>query len=96
MAKIKKTATAKKPVVLVILDGWGIRKDKRGNAISQAKLPNFNSYLRKFPHTELKAAEEAVGLVKGAIGNSEVGHINIGAGRIVSQDLVRINTAIST
>jgi len=91
----KKQATAKKPVVLIILDGWGIRKDKRGNAVAQARLPNFNSYLRKYPHTELKAAEEAVGLVKGAIGNSEVGHMNIGAGRIVNQDLVRINKAIA-
>ncbi|MEM4366082.1 MAG: 2,3-bisphosphoglycerate-independent phosphoglycerate mutase, partial [Candidatus Woesearchaeota archaeon] len=85
----------KKPFVLVILDGWGIRKDRRGNAVAQARLPNYKSFLRKYPHTELKAAEEAVGLVKGAIGNSEVGHMNIGAGRIVYQELVRINRSIA-
>ncbi|MBI4209207.1 MAG: 2,3-bisphosphoglycerate-independent phosphoglycerate mutase [Deltaproteobacteria bacterium] len=83
-----------KPLVLIVLDGWGIRSEKKGNAIAQAKLPFWNEALRKFPHTELKASEEAVGLPPGQMGNSEVGHLNLGAGRIVYQDLLRINRAI--
>jgi 2,3-bisphosphoglycerate-independent phosphoglycerate mutase len=84
-----------KPIVLAILDGFGIRKARRANAIAQARMPNYLRFLEEWPHAELAAAGEAVGLPKGAIGNSEVGHLNIGAGRIVYQDLVRINNAIN-
>ncbi len=84
-----------KPVLLVILDGWGIAPPGPGNAIELAKKPYFNSLLANYPHTQLTASEESVGLPKGESGNSEVGHLNIGAGRIVQQDLPRINSAIA-
>lgn len=85
----------KKPVILIILDGWGLAPDSPGNAVSLAKIPNFSSYWNSFPHTKLQASGEAVGLPKGEKGNSETGHLNIGAGRIVYQDLPRINMAIA-
>ncbi|OGF18602.1 phosphoglycerate mutase (2,3-diphosphoglycerate-independent) [Candidatus Falkowbacteria bacterium RIFCSPLOWO2_02_FULL_45_15] len=84
-----------KPVVLCVLDGWGIAPPYAGNAISLAKLPNFNQIVAHYPVMALSAAGEAVGLPWGEIGNSEVGHLNLGAGRIVYQDLPRINKAIS-
>ncbi len=83
-----------KPLMLVILDGFGLRKEKRGNAVAKAKTPNFNFYWKNYPHCKLKASGEAVGLPKGTLGGSEVGHLNIGAGRIVYQELTRINKAI--
>ncbi len=83
-----------KKLVLVILDGWGVNKNKKGNAILLAKTPNFDYLKKNFPYTELKASGEAVGLMKGMIGNSETGHLNIGAGRIVIQDIIRINRSI--
>jgi 2,3-bisphosphoglycerate-independent phosphoglycerate mutase len=83
-------------VVLVILDGWGIGPDYPGNAIRLAKTPTINMLGNTFPHTELLASGEAVGLPKGEDGNTETGHLNIGAGRIVYQDLPRINMAISS
>ena len=83
-----------KPVVLVIMDGWGLRKEKKGNAIAAANPKNFLSLWKKYPHTTLKAHGEAVGLPKGIQGNSEIGHLNIGSGRIPSIPLVRINQAI--
>ena len=83
-----------KPVVLAILDGVGIRKEKRGNAFKQAYTPIFNNLIKKYPHSKLLASGEAVGLPKGQMGNSEVGHLNIGAGRIVYQPLEIINKAI--
>ena len=83
-----------RPLVLVIIDGWGYRTDPRGNAIAAAKTPNWDALWRRWPHTTLAAAGEPVGLPKGQQGNSEVGHLNIGAGRIVYQDLTRINRAI--
>ncbi len=82
------------PLMLIVLDGWGIREEKIGNAIKKAKTPFFNSLLRKYPNTKLKASGEAVGLPKGYIGNSEVGHLHLGAGRLIEQDLVRVNKAI--
>ncbi len=85
---------APKPVVLTILDGWGLRSDKRANAVRLAATPVFDSLIRKYPHTHLKACQEDVGLPAGQCGNSEVGHMNIGAGRVVLQDLRRIDTAI--
>jgi 2,3-bisphosphoglycerate-independent phosphoglycerate mutase len=80
--------------MLMILDGWGIAPASASNAISQADTPFFEGLLHTYPHTELLCSGEAVGLPQGVMGNSEVGHLNIGAGRIVDQDLVRIDKAI--
>ncbi|OGM01917.1 phosphoglycerate mutase (2,3-diphosphoglycerate-independent) [Candidatus Woesebacteria bacterium GWA1_41_8] len=82
-------------VCLVILDGWGIAPDGPGNAITQAKTPNMKRFWHSFPHTQLQASGEAVGLPRGEVGNTETGHLNLGAGRIVYQDLARINMAIA-
>ena len=83
-----------KKIVLLILDGWGLSDDKKYNAIAQAKTPNFDYLWNNFPHTKLEASGRAVGLPEGQMGNSEVGHLNIGAGRIVYQDLEKINKAV--
>ena len=83
-----------KPVCLIILDGWGYREDKRHNAIAEAQTPFFDSLWKIFPHTLLDASEEAVGLPKGTIGNSEIGHMTMGAGRTIDTELVRISKAI--
>ncbi len=83
-----------KPVMLMILDGWGIRPADSGNAVTLARTPNLDRYLAAYPHTQLQTSGEAVGLPDGVMGNSEVGHLNIGAGRIVYQDLKRIDLAI--
>jgi len=85
---------SKKPVALIVLDGFALREETKGNAVAQAKKPNFDRYWNEFPHTTLKACGEAVGLPEGQMGNSEVGHLNIGAGRIVYQSLTRVNVAI--
>ena len=77
-------------VLLCILDGWGIRQEREDNAILLAGTPNLERISHGFPFTELQTAGLAVGLPEGQMGNSEVGHTNIGAGRIVYQDLVRI------
>ena len=84
-----------KPFVLIILDGWGIRQSKKGNAVKLAKTPNFSKFWKENPHCSLKASQEAVGLPKGFMGNSEVGHLNLGAGRLVKQEVTRINEAIA-
>lgn len=84
-----------KPVVLIILDGWGIAPPGPGNAISQITTHNISSYWNTFPHTELLASGSAVGLPPHEAGNSETGHMNIGAGRIVDQDVTRINRSIA-
>ena len=81
--------------LLLILDGWGFRKQITGNAIRQARTPTFDTLWKKYPHTLLQAAGPAVGLPPGVMGNSEVGHLTIGAGRIIPSDLVRINNSIS-
>lgn len=81
-------------VLLLILDGFGYRKQKRGNAVLQAKTPVLHRLMQKHPYTLLKASGKAVGLPEGVIGNSEVGHLTLGAGRIIDTDLVRINKAI--
>lgn len=84
-----------RPVVLIVMDGWGIGKDrKQGNAIAMARPRNFGRLWRTYPHTTLKAHGEFVGLPKGTQGNSEIGHLNIGSGRIVYHPLVKINKAI--
>ncbi|MDK8640409.1 2,3-bisphosphoglycerate-independent phosphoglycerate mutase [Niallia taxi] len=85
---------SKSPVALIILDGFALRDERMGNAVAQAKKPNFDKYWNKYPHTTLVASGEAVGLPEGQMGNSEVGHLNIGAGRIVYQSLTRVNVAI--
>lgn len=85
---------APKPVALIILDGFGLRDDVTGNAVAQANKPNYDRYWSTYPHTTLTACGEAVGLPEGQMGNSEVGHLNIGAGRIVYQDLTRISKSI--
>jgi 2,3-bisphosphoglycerate-independent phosphoglycerate mutase len=84
----------KKPLLLCILDGWGVRQDADANAVKIARTPFLDQTLDTYPHTELQCSGEAVGLPAGIMGNSEVGHLNIGAGRVVYQDLLRINTAI--
>jgi 2,3-bisphosphoglycerate-independent phosphoglycerate mutase len=84
----------KKKVLLMILDGWGIAKNKSVSAIDQARTPFINSLYTKYAHSKLEASGLAVGLPEGQMGNSEVGHMNIGAGRVVYQDLVRINKAV--
>lgn len=81
-------------LLLAILDGWGYREEKQGNAIAYAHTPNMNSFMKNYPFTLLQAGGLAVGLPEGQMGNSEVGHINIGAGRIVYQDSLRILKAI--
>jgi 2,3-bisphosphoglycerate-independent phosphoglycerate mutase len=86
--------TAKKTVLLCILDGWGLNPVAENNAIAMAKTPNFDRLWNEFPHTTLRADGLAVGLPEGQFGNSEVGHMNIGAGRIVMQDLPRITLAL--
>ena len=86
---------AKRQVVLVVLDGWGYSATYEGNAIAQASKPNFDRLWKHNPHTLLQASGEAVGLPWGEMGNSEVGHLNLGAGRVVPQDLPRISSAIS-
>ncbi|MEI7884257.1 MAG: 2,3-bisphosphoglycerate-independent phosphoglycerate mutase [Clostridia bacterium] len=85
---------SKKPIMLMILDGWGNRGDFSDNAIFAAKKPFYNSLLLKYPHSQLDASGEAVGLPAGQMGNSEVGHLNIGAGRVVYQELTRISKSI--
>jgi len=82
-------------VMLVVLDGWGIASPGPGNAISLANTINMNRFWATFPHTELMASGESVGLPSGEVGNTETGHLNLGAGRIVYQDLQRINMSIA-
>ncbi|WP_019153675.1 2,3-bisphosphoglycerate-independent phosphoglycerate mutase [Robertmurraya massiliosenegalensis] len=85
---------SKAPVALIILDGFACRDEVKGNAVAQANKPNFDRLWKQFPHSHLIASGEAVGLPDGQMGNSEVGHLNIGAGRIVYQSLTRVNVAI--
>ncbi|MCA1055410.1 2,3-bisphosphoglycerate-independent phosphoglycerate mutase [Rossellomorea aquimaris] len=85
---------SKKPTALIILDGFACRNTTEGNAVAQANKPNFDRLWEKYPHSHLTASGEAVGLPEGQMGNSEVGHLNIGAGRIVYQSLTRVNMAI--
>ena len=85
---------SKKPVMLMILDGWGVAPASDVNAATLAQTPNLDRYFAEFPHTTLEASGMEVGLPEGQIGNSEVGHLNIGAGRIIYQSLTRITKAI--
>jgi 2,3-bisphosphoglycerate-independent phosphoglycerate mutase len=81
-------------LILIVLDGFGCRKEKEWNAIAEAKTPTFDRLYREYPWTTLEASGLAVGLPEGQMGNSEVGHLNIGAGRVVDQDIVRISKAV--
>ncbi len=82
------------PVTLLVLDGWGVSPETKGNAVTAAKTPNYQLLLNKFPHSLLEASGECVGLPPGLMGNSEVGHLNIGAGRVVIQKLTQISQTI--
>src|SRR6478735_589364 len=82
------------PLVLIVLDGWGLRPEKENNAIALARTPVYDSLLNRYPHAQLITSGEAVGLPAGQMGNSEVGHMNMGAGRVVYQDLTRIDKSI--
>ena len=86
----------KKQVALIILDGWGYREETKDNAIASANKPFFDSLWKEYPHALLEASGLAVGLPEGQMGNSEVGHMTIGAGRPLDQDLVRIEKAITS
>jgi 2,3-bisphosphoglycerate-independent phosphoglycerate mutase len=86
----------KKQIALIILDGWGYSEAKENNAIAQANTPNFDKLWQKFPHCLLSASGLDVGLPEGQMGNSEVGHMTIGAGRSLDQDLVRIKKSIES
>jgi 2,3-bisphosphoglycerate-independent phosphoglycerate mutase len=86
--------TGKRPVLLVVLDGWGYREEREGNAIAMASTPTWDTLWTRQPRTLLQASGLAVGLPQGQMGNSEVGHLNLGAGRVVPQDIVRIDTSI--
>ena len=83
-------------VTLVILDGWGLAPAGPGNAVELASTPVFDALWEGFPHTQLAASGEAVGLPEGQMGNSEVGHLTIGSGRVLYQDLMRVNVAVRT
>ena len=85
-----------KKIIMIILDGFGIRNDKKGNAVRLATTPVLDKLYAEFPHASLKASETEVGLPKGQMGNSEVGHITIGSGRIVKQPLVLLNEEIKS
>ncbi|RZU39552.1 2,3-bisphosphoglycerate-independent phosphoglycerate mutase [Edaphobacter modestus] len=86
---------ANKPIVLTILDGWGYRPDTHGNAIALARKPNYDRLMEDFPNTLIHASDRFVGLPDGQMGNSEVGHLNLGAGRVVRMDITRIDEAIA-
>ncbi|CAN5598857.1 2,3-bisphosphoglycerate-independent phosphoglycerate mutase [soil metagenome] len=87
--------TPQRPLVLLVLDGWGINENREHNAIALARTPVYDALLARYPHARLVASGEAVGLPAGQMGNSEVGHTNMGAGRVVYQDLTRINKSIT-
>ncbi|HEX4286955.1 MAG TPA: 2,3-bisphosphoglycerate-independent phosphoglycerate mutase, partial [Terracidiphilus sp.] len=89
-------ASTKHPLVLTILDGWGYRAETANNAIALARKPTYDKLLREFPNTLIRASEHFVGLPDGQMGNSEVGHLNIGAGRIVQMDITRIDAQIAS
>src|SRR5882724_10389653 len=84
-----------KPIVLTVLDGWGYRAETEGNAIALARKPVYDELLRKFPNTLISTSGPAVGLPEGQMGNSEVGHMNIGAGRVVRMDITKIDVLVA-
>jgi 2,3-bisphosphoglycerate-independent phosphoglycerate mutase len=86
----------RRPVILLILDGFGVNPSKRNNAVAEARTPNLDAYFARYPHTLLRASGTAVGLPDGQMGNSEVGHLTLGAGDVIRQDIVRIDEAIAS
>src|SRR6267143_1988195 len=90
------TRSTRTPVVLVVLDGWGFRPGREGNAIELGRTPVWHRLWAKAPRTLLEASGLAVGLPEGQMGNSEVGHLNLGAGRVVPQDIVRISRSVTS
>src|SRR5215467_6424395 len=86
--------TRPKPLVLTVLDGWGYRTESSGNAIALARKPNYDRLLKNFPNTLIDTSGGAVGLPDGQMGNSEVGHMNIGAGRVVRMDITKIDLMV--
>ena len=84
-----------KPIVLTVLDGWGYRAETKGNAIALARKPNYHRLLKDFPNTLIQTSGPSVGLPEGQMGNSEVGHMNMGAGRIIHMDITRIDVMIA-
>jgi len=86
----------RRPVILVILDGFGVNPSKRNNGVAEAATPKLDAYFSRYPHTTLNASGRAVGLPDGQMGNSEVGHLTLGAGDVIRQDIVRINDAIAS
>lgn len=91
-----RAVTRPKPFVLMILDGWGLNPENSGNAIAKANTPNLDRLFAKYPHSKLQASGKAVGLMDGQMGDSNVGHLNLGSGRIIYQELVRINNSIAS
>src|SRR5512135_2648932 len=89
-------AARRSPVVLVVLDGWGFRRDAAANAIEMGRTPLWHKLWSSAPRTLLEASGREVGLPQGQMGNSEVGHLNLGAGRIVPQDIVRVSDAVAS
>src|SRR6266516_7043174 len=89
------TSPRARPVALIVLDGWGYRPDTDGNAIALANTPTWDSLWSRGSRTLLEASGRAVGLPERQMGNSEVGHLNLGAGRVVPQDIVRISDSIA-
>src|SRR3984957_3378373 len=85
-----------KPLILTILDGWGFSPAVEGNAIAAARKPTYDMLVRDFPNTLVYTSGPSVGLPEGQMGNSEVGHLNIGAGRVVLMDITRIDAAFSS
>src|SRR5438876_9669845 len=85
-----------KPIVLTVLDGWGYRAETKGNAIALARKPNYDELAKKFPHTLIQTSGPYVGLPEGQMGNSEVGHMNMGAGRIVHMDITKVDLLIAS
>src|SRR3970282_1433217 len=83
-----------KPILLTVLDGWGFSPETKGNAIALARKPNYDALLKQFPNTLIHTSGPFVGLPEGQMGNSEVGHLNIGAGRIIRMDITRIDLAL--
>src|SRR5271165_6639718 len=96
ISTVLKSRSRPRPLVLCILDGWGERPQADDNAIERARAPVWHRLLAQWPHSHLQASEHYVGLPDGQMGNSEVGHTNLGAGRLVLQDLPRIDAAIAT
>ena len=91
---INRLSVPQSPVVLAILDGWGYRENKSDNAIKNASTPIMDSLWNAYPHTLINASGSDVGLPDGQMGNSEVGHLTIGSGRIIQQELVRISNVV--